>query len=162
MRLGIISDTHDRLGRTEAAVGLLVQAGAEALIHCGDVTGPKVVALCAALPSWWVFGNNDSDVVRKLERAIERAGGVCLEWGGLVTLAGKRVAVTHGHLHTDVRRLLAAGPDYLLSGHSHVASDRQHGPTRRINPGALHRANEFSVALLDLQTDELQFLPVPR
>jgi predicted phosphodiesterase len=65
-------------------------------------------------------------------------------------------------MHTDIRRLLAAQPDYLLSGHSHIASDARTGPTRRINPGALHRAAEFTVALLDLEEDILRFLAVPR
>ena len=144
------------------AVALLRDAGAEALFHCGDVTGPEVVALCGVLPCTFVFGNNDADSVPDLERAIAEVKGTCLEWGGEATLAGKRIAMTHGHMSSDVRRLFAAQPDYLLSGHSHTASDRRHGPTRRINPGALHRASAFSVAVLDLETDTLRFLEVPR
>jgi putative phosphoesterase len=162
MLLGILSDTHDRLARTAAAVTRLRAEGAEALAHCGDLTGPAAVAACAALPCYFALGNNDADDVPALLRAMEEAGGICLGWGGTVTLAGKRVAVTHGHMHTDVRRLLAERPDYLLSGHSHLASDTRVGPTRRINPGALHRAAAYTVALLDLATDELRFFPVPR
>jgi putative phosphoesterase len=162
MLLGIISDTHDRLARTAAAVELLRAEGAEALVHCGDVTGQKVVAACGVLPAYFVFGNNDADNVRALRKAIAAVDGTCLDWGGTVTLAGKRVAVTHGHMKTDVRRLLADEPDYLLSGHSHRAADRRLGATRRINPGALHRAAAFTVALLNLETDEVRFLPVPR
>jgi putative phosphoesterase len=162
MLLGIISDTHDRLGRTRRAVELLRTHGAEALIHCGDLTGPEVVSTCAVLPCWFVFGNNDDDNIRDLRSVATETGAVCLEWGGEVTLEGKRLAVTHGHMYTDVRRLLSAQPDYLLSGHSHIPSDRREGATRRINPGALHRAEEHTVALLDLETDELQFLRVPR
>ena len=79
----------------------------------------------------------------------------------MVELAGRRVGVVHGHLGSDVRRALAARPDYLLSGHSHVASDRVIGGVRRINPGALHRAAEYTVALLDLGTGEARFLVVP-
>jgi predicted phosphodiesterase len=60
-----------------------------------------------------------------------------------------------------VRRLLAARPDYLLSGHAHIPGDRRDGPTRRINPGALDRADEFTVALLDLGADDVRFLTVP-
>jgi putative phosphoesterase len=162
MRLGILSDTHDQLARTRRAVELLRAEGAAALVHCGDVTGAEIVTACAVLPCYFVFGNNDYDNIPNLQRDMAEAGAVCLGWGGEVTLAGKRVAVTHGHMHTDVRPLLAARPDYLLSGHSHIASDRRVGPTRRINPGALHQADEFSVALLDLETDELRFLAVPR
>ncbi len=38
MRLGILSDTHDELERTRVAIALLRRAGAEALIHCGDLS----------------------------------------------------------------------------------------------------------------------------
>jgi putative phosphoesterase len=162
MRIGILSDTHNRLERTAEAVEMLRAERAEVLIHCGDLTGREVVIACGALPSYFVFGNNDADNVPALREAIKEVNGTCLGWGGEVTLAGKRIAVTHGHMHTDVRRLLAARPDYLFSGHSHIASDAHVGPTRRINPGALYRASEFTVALLDLETDALRFLVVPR
>lgn len=161
MRLGIISDTHDQLERTLLAVRLLLEGGAEALAHCGDITGPEIVAACAVLPCYFAFGNHDADAVPHLERAARESGAVCLGWGGEVALAGKRVAVAHGHMHTDVRRLLAGRPDYLFSGHSHIAGDRWEGPTRRINPGALHGADEFTVALVDLGSGEARFLPVP-
>lgn len=161
MRVGIIADTHDRLPRTIEAVRMLTDAGAEVLFHCGDLTGPSIVEACAAVPAYFVFGNNDDDWPT-LRRAIEEIGATCLEWGGEVTLAGKRIAMTHGHMHKDVRALLAAGPDYLLSGHSHIAADEQAGPTRRINPGALVRADRYTVAVLDLATNELAFLEVPR
>ena len=161
MRLGILSDTHDRLARARVAIQLLQAAGAEALVHCGDLMGPEIVAACAVLPCYFVFGNNDDDIPA-LRKAMTAAGAICLEWAGEVVLAGKRVAVAHGHMGSDVRRLLAARPDYLLSGHSHIAHDRMDGPTRRINPGALHRADQFTVALLDLKSDDLRFLSVPR
>src|SRR4051812_44919795 len=106
MRLGILSDTHDQLARTRSAVRLLLDEGAEVLAHCGDVTGPDVVAACSVLPCYYTFGNHDADGVPILGRAIDAAKGVCLGWGGEVTLAGKRVALAHGHMHTDVRRLL--------------------------------------------------------
>jgi putative phosphoesterase len=162
MRLGIVSDTHDQLDRTQRAVQLLQDDGAEALIHCGDFTRPEVLEVCAVLPCYFVFGNNDDFSIPDLKRAAEQTGAVCLEWGGEVTLSGKRIAVTHGHFHTDVRRLLATQPDYLLTGHSHIAGESRAGKTRRINAGALHRASKFTVAVLDLESDEVRFLPVPR
>ena len=161
MRLGILSDTHDQLNRTRRGVESLRAEGAAALVHCGDLTGPEVVFLCAVLPCYFTFGNHDADNVADLERAITEVGAVSLGWGGEVILGGKRVGVTHGHMSTDVRRLLWAGPDYLLSGHSHMARDHQEGATRRINPGALHEAESFSVALLDLESGELRFFTIP-
>jgi len=162
MKLGILSDTHNQLDRTRRAVALLCEARAEVLVHCGDITRSEIVAVCSRLPCYYVLGNNDSDNVIGLKTAIEETGGTCLMWGGELNLARRRIGVTHGHLVTPMRKLLAAAPDYLLSGHSHTAHDEREGAVRYVNPGALHRAAEFSVAVLDLVTDELTFLPVPR
>jgi predicted phosphodiesterase len=97
----------------------------------------------------------------RISSALASAGAVCLGWGGVIELAGKRLGVVHGHMRIDVRRVLAERPDYLLSGHSHIASDHREGSIRRINPRALHEADEFTVALLDLGTDELRFVTIP-
>lgn len=156
MRVGIISDTHNQRTRTSAAVQALKQAGAEVLFHCGDLIDPAMVSVCGVLPCYFVFGNNDADQVVEIRTAIAQIErGVCLEWGGEVELAGKRIAMTHGHFHKDVRRLLALEPDYLFSGHSHLHADWQEGKTRRINPGALHRASPLTYALLNLENGEL-------
>jgi uncharacterized protein len=160
MILGIISDTHDKLKRTKLAVSMLQDAGAEALIHCGDFEEPHMLSACAVLPLWFVFGNNDSD--SDLRLAAVDSGAVCLEWGGVVELAGKRIGVTHGHLTTELRNVLNQKPEYLLYGHSHDASEHRENGVRYINPGALHRATEFTVAFLDLKSDELKWLTVPR
>jgi putative phosphoesterase len=127
MKLGILSDTHDQVARTARAVALLKGEGAEALVHCGDLTGPEVVFECGALPSYYVLGNNDFDE-RGIRAAVEATGGVLLGKGGFVGLDGKRLAVTHGDSTAEVRRLLAAGPDYLLYGHSHEPADDRPGP----------------------------------
>lgn len=160
MRLGILSDTHDELARTVLAVRMLRDAGADALVHCGDLTGPPIVEALAVLPSWFVFGNHDADAVPALRRAAEEFGPVCLGWGGAIELGGRWVGVAHGHMTTDVRRVLAASPDFLLSGHSHEPSDAVVGGVRRINPGALHRAVEYTVAVLELESGALRLLRV--
>ena len=163
MRIGILSDTHDQSIRTREAVERLRAEGAEALFHCGDLVDPEIVGLCSVLPCCFVFGNNDVDLVAEIRMAIASIeNAACLEWGGETELAGKRIAMTHGHLPTQVRQLLETQPDYLFSGHSHIASDTRDGTTRCINPGALHRARTFSVALLNLETDELRFLEIAR
>lgn len=160
MILGILSDTHDQAKRTIDALRLLHEAGAEALVHCGDVTGPDILALCTGQPLYFVLGNNDYEI--ELSTAAQGMKDVhYLGYHGVIELGGKRIGVAHGHLRKDVHALFTQAPDYLLTGHSHVAMDERHGNIRRINPGALYRARRFSVAVLDLATDELRFLPVP-
>jgi putative phosphoesterase len=159
MRLGILSDTHDQLARTVRAVRVLRDAGAEALVHCGDLTGPDIVHACAVLPCSYVRGNNDHDE-DGLRAAVAATGGTWLGSGGELTLAGRRIAVTHGDSPTAFRRLLRAAPDYLLFGHTHVRMDSGDEATRQINPGALHRAAEWTVAVLDPATGALEFVTI--
>ena len=121
MKVGILSDTHDQVARTATAVALLVDAGAEALIHCGDITVPQVVYEVTGPPSYFVFGNCDEDL-DGLRRAIATVGGSCLEYGGVITLGERKIAVTHGHLEREFHRLEDLGPDFLLSGHTHCLS----------------------------------------
>ncbi|MGE3818744.1 MAG: metallophosphoesterase [Isosphaeraceae bacterium] len=161
MRIGILSDTHDQVARTARAVASLIDEGAEALIHCGDFTQPRVVEELAGLPHYVVLGNNDYDE-NGLRRVVLSLGGVWLGRGGLVECGGKRLAVTHGDSFGEIRRLKEQEPDYLFLGHSHQRDDHREGPTRWINPGALHRAPEWTVALLDLDTDALTVLRLGR
>ncbi|WZO95809.1 metallophosphoesterase family protein [Isosphaeraceae bacterium EP7] len=154
MRIGLISDTHDKLARTEMAVRRLLDEGAEVLLHCGDLTTAGAVERCVGVPAYFVLGNNDYDE-KGLRKAIEDSGGTCLGLGGEIEIAGRRLAITHGHSGHMVRRLSVSAPDYLFYGHTHVAVDELHGKTRWINPGALHRAEDYRAALLNLETGEL-------
>jgi hypothetical protein len=162
MILGIISDTHDKLKRTKVAIQLLLDAGAEAIVHCGDLNTPPILEVCAVKPCWFVFGNNDDDSIPELRKAAKDLGAVCLEWGGVFELGGKRIGVTHGHMTSDVHKLFKQAPDYLLTGHSHIPGQEKHGRITRINPGALHRAEEHTVATLDLATGAVKWLRVEK
>ena len=160
MRLGILSDTHDELDRTIRAVRLLRDAGADAIVHCGDITGPAILRVCAAVPCWFVFGNNDSDSVPALREAAANYGAICLGWGDTFEIGARRVGVVHGHMTSDVRRVLSQRPEFLLSGHSHIPTDVTVDGVRRINPGALHRADTLTVAVLELPGGALRTLDV--
>lgn len=162
MLLGILADTHNELERTKVAVKMLRDEGASALIHCGDLALPNIVEACAVLPFHFTFGNHDADNVSLLRQAAIDTGANCLEWGGIVEFAGKRIGVVHGHMRSDLRRVLALQLHYLIRGHSHMTSDERDGDVRRINPGALFRADEYTVAVLDVERDELRFIEVPR
>ena len=162
MRIGILSDTHNQVERTQRAVARLIEAGAETLIHCGDLAQADIVAVCAVRPLYFVFGNHDADMVPELQAAADEHGATCLGWGGLIELAGRRIAISHGHLAREMRPLRSEQPDYLLSGHSHAAIDWMDGDIRCINPGALHRANPYTVAVLNLKSGKLQELEITR
>lgn len=161
MRIGIISDTHDQLRRTERAIEILRDHQISTLLHCGDLIGPKMIHLCSCFEFYFVFGNHDADFVPQLQASAEEVGAHCLRWAGEICIAGRRIALVHGHLSTDTTRLLSGKPDYLFSGHSHVSRDVMVGQTRRVNPGALHDAERYSVAVLDLLSNSLEFITIP-
>jgi putative phosphoesterase len=158
--LGILSDTHDRADAMAAAVGVLRARGAEFFIHCGDVGGQRVLDHLAGLPAAFVWGNNDWDRA-SLARYAEAIGVACHGSFADLELAGKHIAVAHGDDGRVVRRVLAEQRhDYLFVGHTHVRADERHDRVRVINPGALYRAREKTVAVLDTETDALEFVPV--
>lgn len=159
--IGILSDTHGAGAAASAAVSLLRKHGAQLLIHCGDVGSESVLdALVFEGPSAFVWGNTDHDRAA-LRRYATSLKIQCFETFGELNCEGKTLAVTHGDDGRLVRRILAEQRhDYLLLGHTHVREDRRDGRVRVINPGALYRAAQKTVALLDVVSDELQFLTV--
>ena len=158
MLLGILSDTHDRVDPMAEGMQLLRAAGATYFIHCGDVGSERILDHLPGEASAFVFGNNDWDQAG-LRAYAEVMHIQCLGETGTVELDGKKIAVTHGDDERLLRRLIEAQEhDYILLGHSHVAGQEKIGKTRLINPGALHRAHPKSVAILNLETDDLKWI----
>lgn len=157
--LGILSDTHGRVATAAAAIDRLTALGCDHFVHCGDL-GDGVVPLMPPGRSTVVFGNNDWDHAGITREAAEH-DVVCLAGGGILTLDGIGLAVTHGDDNRLLREFLAdPSVRYLFTGHTHVAHDRRQGHVRWINPGALHRAARKTVAALDLATDELTYYEI--
>lgn len=74
VKIGIFSDSHDDIPSLTAAAQAAVAAGAEALLHCGDVVAAVTLA---RLPEWPVpmhiiHGNNTGDIYA-LARIAERS-----------------------------------------------------------------------------------------
>lgn len=152
MLIGIVSDTHSRLATVVRAVALLRQRGVTTVIHCGDIEGPSAVEPFTGLDAHFVFGNCDGDR-DGLRKAIAEAGLSLHEPFGDLELAGAKLAFLHGDNAPLMRDVEHSGHfDYLFYGHTHHAEEHRTGPTRVINPGALHRARPKSFLLLDLAT----------
>ncbi len=144
MRIGIVSDSHDRAAMLATAVTDAQRAGAEAIIHCGDVIGTNTLRplLATGLAVHVIHGNNLGDSV-----SLWR---LCAESGGRITyhgqdadlrLGGRRLAVTH---YPHLGRGLACTGDYDLvcCGHSHEAGIVHQpnicgGASWLVNPGTV-------------------------
>jgi putative phosphoesterase len=157
MNLGIMSDSHGRAEPVRRALTLLDSRGADAIIHCGDVGRLDVLDELAGRRCWFVWGNTDSP--RATWRPHVEALGLPWPDGPLeLRLAGRRIAVFHGHERELSPAVQAAAYDYLFHGHTHQCDDYRTGGMRVVSPGALHRASVKTVALLNLATDHLEFL----
>ncbi|MEM8875431.1 MAG: metallophosphoesterase family protein [Planctomycetota bacterium] len=164
-----MSDTHGRPEIAATAVQRLIDAGAKAIAHCGDVgtghEGRSVLdALVGPVPVWFVWGNTDYDG-KELEAYAQALGLHCLShWGRLpedVIGDDGPVALHHGHDFRLYDRIIAEqGGGYLLSGHTHVPHDGMENGVRLLNPGALHRARPKTAAMLNLADGDWDLLEI--
>jgi len=160
MLIGILSDTHDRTEAMSKAVQLLQSKGAAFFLHCGDVGSPLVLDHLAGLKAAFVWGNCDFDRLG-LQRYAKSIGIECFGNFGELELAGKKLALTHGDDPTLKRRILSEQRhDYFFQGHTHLPQDIRIGKIHLINPGALHRANPKTCALLNTDADTVEFLKI--
>jgi putative phosphoesterase len=161
MKIGIVSDTHNRHAVVATALDLLRQRGVQIVLHCGDIEDDQTVRLFQGFETHFVFGNCDTDR-RELARAITETGAKLHEGYGTLELEGRRLAWTHGD-DKDVLHYLeqARHFDFLFYGHTHQAEQHRRGPTLIVNPGALHRARPKTFVVLDLASGELESVIVP-
>jgi putative phosphoesterase len=147
MLVAVISDIHDHLGLLRTALERIQATGVEALICCGDLCSPFVVAeLARGFPTGQiaiVFGNNDGDRYRITTAALQHpdAAGAprvgVLGESATLELGGKRIFVHH---FPDVGAAIAAGGqfDAVCYGHDHEWAVQRHPDgSLAINPGAI-------------------------
>lgn len=127
MRIGIVSDTHDRV---PASLHEALR-GTDEIVHCGDICRDHtLVELETIAPVAAVHGNCDS--VGLVERFPEEL---------VLNRAGVTIAVIHGHRFPrgSIKHLAyhfrSLSPDLVLFGHSHVAVSEVVDRTRLFNPG---------------------------
>lgn len=138
MRVGIISDTHGVL-RPEA-VSALQQV--DLIVHTGDVGHPDVLAkLKGIAPVFAVRGNVDTEVwARELPlNTVVQAGGASFY-------------VLHNLRELDVRPE-AAKFNFVMSGHTHQAEQKEKQGVVYLNPGSAGPRRfhlPVTLALLDL------------
>lgn len=171
-RLGLLSDSHGDAEVTRRAVELLLADRADVLIHLGDVNSESVLDALAVIfpmghaeaggrvPVHVVFGNTDYDTA-PLSRYAADLGLTVDHPAGRLSLEGKLIAFTHGHLGDVMHAAIADRCDYLLHGHTHLAADSMLKVTRVICPGALTRAHPLTAATLDLSDGKLNMIEVP-
>jgi putative phosphoesterase len=158
-KLGIISDTHDRLDRIAAALTILQGQGAEGLLHLGDFVAP--FAMKAVLkfngPLYAIYGNNDG----------EKAGLKTL-FPGLVDgphvfeIGGRKLGCAHSV--QEIPEQYRTMCDGVFYGHSHSRVLIPKTATRalELNPGEAcgYLTGTPTCAMLDLETMQAEILEI--
>lgn len=144
MKICILSDSHDNHAYMASAMQSAKDAGAEAILHCGDVVAAKTLksVLGFGIPIHVIHGNNLGDN-HAMMRVASKSGGL-LQYHGMdasLELAGKRVFLVH-YPHYAQAMATTGDWDLVCCGHSHQARIAQI-PTVQgnqcllINPGTV-------------------------
>ena len=140
--VGLVSDSHDNAPALRAAADFLRERRPGLVLHLGDVTTKETLGLLDGLPLVTLRGNNDPPSIG------------ALDWSD--TLEGVKVHAHHGHLQPRLKE----EPGVLLHGHTHRRRAERVGRTLVVNPGALYRTPQRTIALLRLPTCEVEFYEV--
>lgn len=144
MRIGVISDTHDNLQQVAKAVRVFQKLDAGLIIHCGDWVSPFVPQYIyslvpkLAIPIKSVFGNNEGDHYRFLERKAKEGWDIEFQKEILtLEMDGKKIVVYHGSNKNITEALITSKKhDVVLTGHTHDAVIEEIGGVLHINPGS--------------------------
>ncbi len=152
-RIGIISDTHDRLDKVRSAVVLFSRLKPDRVVHCGDFVAQFVLREMGGLdmPVAGVYGNCDGDRAALRRQAEEL--GFSLQEGPLgIELDGKRIVVTHKPLNP------VPDCDFYLHGHTHKLRHEGSHPVI-VNPGEAcgWLSGRATAAMLNTTTSEVEF-----
>lgn len=165
MKIGLLSDTHNYQDNLREALKIFRERGITRLLHGGDVTSGETLSLLAGWDVALVYGNMD----RNRDDLIGAARMIGMEPPQLMRelrINGRGIAMLHGDDLGRLQSVVMSGKfRYVIHGHTHERRDevRNAYGVRIINPGALggSRPQSRSVAILDVETDQLEFIELP-
>jgi putative phosphoesterase len=157
MKIGVISDSHDRIDHLQHAITLFQKEHANTMIHCGDYCAPFMIRELASFRGdiHVVFGNiNDRYLTTKIcmEEHVHLHGDLAE-----LELDDKRIAVIH---HPNIAENLALSGKYdvVFYGHTHKSECRRVNDCLLVNPGELMgRFGQISCAIYDTQNNTVEF-----
>lgn len=161
MKIAVMSDSHSRYHTVEKALKILQDRNINFVLHCGDIDDADTVWLFQGFTTHFVYGNCDQTQKLSLQQAIHGIGETLHQPFGRVEVEGQKLAFVHGDDRELLEELENSGAyDFLFYGHTHKAEEHRTGPTRVINPGALHRANPRTFLILDLPAGDVETVEV--
>ncbi len=160
MRVGLLSDTHDRVPAIDALLKEMLARDVNFVLHAGDYCSPfslkpfqdHNVAMAG------VFGRNDGDREGIRSYAEQGMGQELFESPHSIKLLELKVLIVHDIGDVSERSVLAHS--IVIHGHTHLQEMKTRGDTLIVNPGEgcgwLYGAP--SAAILDLDTRQVEFI----
>lgn len=160
MKIGLMSDSHDKIVNIKNAIKIFEKHTVEYILHAGDLVSPFCLQYFKGFRNRFFLcaGNNLGDIAI-IKRLIAEIGEYFDEVGE-ISLNEKKFALYHG---TDLSKLdallLSQKFDYVITGHTHHKEIRREGKTLLINPGETFGDlyGDATVAILDTSTNDVTF-----
>ncbi len=148
MKIGIISDTHSKVKKAKKALDMLLENGAEFIIHAGDIEEHKTLELLHNCDKKYiaVYGNNDAHLV-KYHNDYN-----LVQEPSYFKLANLKFKLMHLPFYMN------ADADIIISGHTHVFHSEFTNNTLFLNPGEVcARKKPISeCAMLEISDEEFK------
>lgn len=132
MKIGVISDTHDRLPTFRRAVSMFKRMNVSAIFHAGDYIAPFAAKVIApdvlSIPTYCVYGNNDGE-----RKGLKAVLPNIVDGPLKVTLGGKTI-VMH-HFIDWLKPAEMHDAHVVITGHTHAPGIESRNGKLFINPG---------------------------
>ncbi|MEX0778646.1 MAG: YfcE family phosphodiesterase [Balneolales bacterium] len=161
MKIAILSDTHDHVEHIKRFVKKIKSMQISTVLHAGDYCSPFTIPLFQGLDLVGVFGNNDGDHFRLIQKFQDINAEIHNELHER-EMDGRLIALYHGTQPAITEALVLCGKyDLVVSGHTHKVVQEKHAKTLWLNPGPLHGfGGDATFALYDTASGEADILQI--
>jgi putative phosphoesterase len=160
MRVGLMSDSHDRVPAIAEFIKLFQASGIGIVLHSGDFCAPFSLDPFenAHMSMQGVFGKNDADPEGLRTRASRAIGLELFESPHSFDIGGKRILLAHDL--ADIPDRSIESHEIVVHGHLHKQEMKERGNTLIVNPGeSCGWVNGVpSAAILDLDARTVEWL----
>ncbi|MCD6454687.1 MAG: metallophosphoesterase [Candidatus Aminicenantes bacterium] len=161
MKIGLISDTHDRMEVIKWFALEFGRKGVEVILHAGDIIAPFAAKPFSPFKFIAVFGNNCGERLF-LRDTIEKFGGEIRPGPIEIELGGKKFFLMHEPF--ALKAATKSGEyDFIIYGHTHELVKRREGRSWILNPGEAcgYLTGKATAMLINTEKEEIEILEYP-
>ncbi|MDF1875762.1 YfcE family phosphodiesterase [Sulfurimonas sp. SAG-AH-194-I05] len=147
MKIGIISDTHSKFHMAEVALEILLNEGAEFIVHAGDIVEVQTLELLKNCGKRYiaVYGNNDAHLI-----TYQNDYNLVQE-PYYFKLADTKFKLMHVPFH------MSPDAEVILFGHTHIFESEFKKGTLFLNPGEVCARDKPVSSCVMLEVAESSF-----